>query len=1009
MGDIGEIKGKVSIEYDGSGVGAAKKDLESLADIVGGGLTESTGTANEALSSLDEQMGKSAGSTASLTSSVGALEKPLQSSTAAVTDVTAALGEHQAVIEDTGKAYENLQSPIEGTTEILQKAVPPWIDLAGNVQGMQEHLGSVNTGFAQMGDTLSQTVPMLPQMASGMHSVSEQFDPKAFGLDTFNENWAVFQDAMVNPYPFQMIHQHLNETGQTYDDFASSIGDSNAAVLDQMATMPVASQKAFGAMSSGAQGAGQSFVAAAGETEAFNQQWASMAAGIEGINKEGGMGTALYGPEEPWNKLDKSLASTEASIGKIGAVGGAAAEGGDLWGSLMGGLHNIAMPLMAVQMIGMAVGQVSQGIYNMAALAEGPAAHSVGSFTGAIDVMGQHAQKTAEQFSEGLGKGIQPMLDAMNNVSSGQSNDFWSSWGTGIGRVGTIVGSVAQITAGWLVDMAHAGFTLDPNTAIGNSWLKSGTEGLQNLWADYSGQQEPFPSGGGSSQDIQINLPAIQQSLTQSIAVMNAQANNPQYLAAQAYLQSQAGYAQLGQAGYNVSHTSGQSPFDYTPQSYQNAMGKYALANGGSGYGLSDVDLNRAYFNSFPYQSEPNTTVSCFPAGTPVLMADGTEKAIEALQIGEHVLAHDGTKQVATTIMARIKPHPKQVYELLLDDGNTLTLTDSHPIMTEEGWKSLSPASTKRENLDLAVSPLQIGDCIHTRDGFCALSAIEPREIVQIYNITVSDPHTFYASGILVHNKSTAAQIMNNVANSTVPQVDMKNSNLIQSLASNFTDADLTHTFTASVSWVADGLSHGFTGKAGWVGEGLTTLFTGKADWLGQGLANLFTGKADWLAQGLTTLFTGKADWIGQGLQNVFQGVASWVASGGLQHTFQGVADWIGQNLSHTFTGVADWIGQGLSQTFAVPGFASGVQNFSGGLAVVGEYGPELVHLPPGTSVYPQSATGGFPSLDMGGGYNSAPLTITINHTTTLDGKVVAQSTIPYVAPLLRAYFGVQR
>jgi hypothetical protein len=36
-----------------------------------------------------------------------------------------------------------------------------------------------------------------------------------------------------------------------------------------------------------------------------------------------------------------------------------------------------------------------------------------------------------------------------------------------------------------------------------------------------------------------------------------------------------------------------------------------------------------------------------------------------------------------------------------------------------------------------------------------------------------------------------------------------------------------------------------------------------------------------------------------------------------------------------------------------MPGFASGVRNFSGGLAVVGEEGPEIVRLPPGSDVIP--------------------------------------------------------
>jgi hypothetical protein len=35
-----------------------------------------------------------------------------------------------------------------------------------------------------------------------------------------------------------------------------------------------------------------------------------------------------------------------------------------------------------------------------------------------------------------------------------------------------------------------------------------------------------------------------------------------------------------------------------------------------------------------------------------------------------------------------------------------------------------------------------------------------------------------------------------------------------------------------------------------------------------------------------------------------------------------------------------------------VPGFADGVRNFSGGLAVVGERGPELVNLPKGADVF---------------------------------------------------------
>ena len=1035
MGDVnaGDIKAKVSVEYDGSGVAEAKQDISSLSDIVGGSLAESTGRANDALSSLDEQMGKNAESTTSLVSSVGALPKTLQASSESVTTVTEVLGEHQTALEDAGAAYVELQKPIEGTTALLEQASPPMLAITQHAESMQEQMSGVNDGFVQIGESLAQSVPLLPQFASSLHSVSEEFDPHE--LDSFNENLAVFQDALQNPYPFQLINQHLNETGQTWDDFSSSIGDENAAFLDQMAAMPVASEKAFGSMSSDVQGVGQTFYAAAGETEAFNKQWSDMAENIDGINKSGGVGTALYGPQESWDNLDEGMIKAQDFMGAMESMNTTDAMLPSL-GDMFSGLHQIAMPLMAVQMIGMAIGQVSQGIYNMAALAEGPAAHSVGSFTGAVDQLGHSAQSAGESFSEGFGQGIKPMLDAMNNVSSqgGSGNNFLSGVGTFLGGTANVLGDLAQMVGGGVIGGLAKIVTLngawggDANQ-IGDNWFQNGWQGLQNTWADITGSPEPYPTPGASGSQIQIDLPTIQSSLAQSIAMMNAQANSPGYLAAQTYLQSQGAYAAEGQASYNDSHMNVSGPggsysnsaLYYAPQAYQNAVGQEIVANGGTLPGLSDVDLNRLYFDTMASKLPPLPTFTqdggCFPAGTPVLLADGSTKAIETLCIGDHVLAHDGTKQVTTTILALITPPPKQVYELCLDDGGALTLTDSHPISTTQGWKSLSPAHTKEENPDLVVTVLQIGDCIHVLTGVCTLVAIEPREIVQVYNITVADPHTFYANGVLVHNKFLGTQIMQNVANSDVPSMDMKNTNLIQSMMGNFTDADLTHTFTAVVNWATTGdLSHSFIGNAVWSAVGdLVHTFIGNASWDAVGdLVHTFEGVASWVSSG--------------GLQHTFEGIASWVASGGLQHTFEGLANWIGQGLSNLFTGKADWVGQDLEHTFtavanwvtqevtqvtgSIPGFASGVEGFAGGLAVVGEHGPELAYLPQGTSIYPHADnfTSLFSAMGSSPMGNNAPSGSGDLHMHVQVGsKEIAHEILPDLAPMLRRYFGVRQ
>ncbi len=56
----------------------------------------------------------------------------------------------------------------------------------------------------------------------------------------------------------------------------------------------------------------------------------------------------------------------------------------------------------------------------------------------------------------------------------------------------------------------------------------------------------------------------------------------------------------------------------------------------------------------------------------------------------------------------------------------------------------------------------------------------------------------------------------------------------------------------------------------------------------------------------------------------------------------------------------------GLGKIGEIPGFANGVQNFRGGLAVVGERGPELVNLPKGSDVIPngQMAGGGLTQIN---------------------------------------------
>jgi phage-related tail protein len=71
--------------------------------------------------------------------------------------------------------------------------------------------------------------------------------------------------------------------------------------------------------------------------------------------------------------------------------------------------------------------------------------------------------------------------------------------------------------------------------------------------------------------------------------------------------------------------------------------------------------------------------------------------------------------------------------------------------------------------------------------------------------------------------------------------------------------------------------------------------------------------------------------------------------------------------------------------------FAKGVTNFQGGLAIVGEEGPELVQLPQGSSVIPAPQT-----ASMLSGSQGAP---SVSNNTTSTRSVVIQSVNIYTAP----------
>lgn len=139
----------------------------------------------------------------------------------------------------------------------------------------------------------------------------------------------------------------------------------------------------------------------------------------------------------------------------------------------------------------------------------------------------------------------------------------------------------------------------------------------------------------------------------------------------------------------------------------------------------------------------------CFTAGTQVLMADGSYKKIEDVATGEVIQSSAGPEKV---MKKYVIDYQGPLYAL--NGSDDYFVSDTHPFMTTEGWKSFAPERTRIESPTLEVSQLEIGDILVKENGerevLHSFDSIESRQTV--YNFGLNGTRDFYADGYLVHN-----------------------------------------------------------------------------------------------------------------------------------------------------------------------------------------------------------------------------------------------------------------
>jgi hypothetical protein len=169
----------------------------------------------------------------------------------------------------------------------------------------------------------------------------------------------------------------------------------------------------------------------------------------------------------------------------------------------------------------------------------------------------------------------------------------------------------------------------------------------------------------------------------------------------------------------------------------------------------------------------------CFVAGTLVLLADGTVRAIEAIVAGDCVMGADGEINKVHTIETPLLGE-RQLYAF---NGGRAFVTPEHPLMTADGWKAIDATQAALSHSGMPrVDALGAGDQLVVLAGVrrCAIpvavgadcggpafetvceTALVRIETIaahdgdptqRVYNLRLDGNHTYFADGYLAHNK----------------------------------------------------------------------------------------------------------------------------------------------------------------------------------------------------------------------------------------------------------------
>ncbi|KAJ8133039.1 hypothetical protein O1611_g587 [Lasiodiplodia mahajangana] len=202
-------------------------------------------------------------------------------------------------------------------------------------------------------------------------------------------------------------------------------------------------------------------------------------------------------------------------------------------------------------------------------------------------------------------------------------------------------------------------------------------------------------------------------------------------------------------------------------QANQSKMAKLWLSGA---YQLQPMEFQ--WKNYFPISQDPYdgfslTSTPPIPAGTPIALADGTQKTVEALNPQDQVLTHAGGSKTST-LLVRKPSSRSESFKLVQFNGERPLVSSAQVFHTSTGLRAVDPEEAQRQNPHEHIGKLAVGHIIFRlkesgQYQAVSINSISPTEDVTIdraYTLSLPAEHrTYHVHGYLVDKNAPSQNL----------------------------------------------------------------------------------------------------------------------------------------------------------------------------------------------------------------------------------------------------------